>query len=161
MWLINVLLSGLVTWLINVPLSGPVTSLINVPSRGLVMSLMDVPLSGFITSLMNVPFCLQHYVFVGDCQIPLAIKMFIDEHGQELITKGLYKNYLLHISNLFEFGVLPPGYSLFLHCYRAERRWGQKIPPPPRPSLFSPWALLSSLLSMNKMPRLIQFLLLK
>jgi len=53
--------------------------------------------------------CFQHYTFVGDCQIPLAIKMFIEENGIELIAKGLYKNYLLHISNLFEFGVLAPG----------------------------------------------------
>ena len=57
----------------------------------------------------STAFCLQHYIFVGDCQIPLAIKMFIEEHGEELMSKGLYKNYLLHISNLFEFGVLPPG----------------------------------------------------
>ena len=57
--------------------------------------------------------CFQHYTFVGDCQIPLAIKMFIDENGKELIAKGLYKNYLLHISNLFEFGVLAPG--IFRH----------------------------------------------
>ena len=39
--------------------------------------------------------------------------MFIEEHGEELMSKGLYKNYLLHISNLFEFGVLPPGLNVF------------------------------------------------
>ena len=61
----------------------------------------------------STAFCLQHYIFVGDCQIPLAIKMFIEEHGEELMSKGLYKNYLLHISNLFEFGVLPPGLNVF------------------------------------------------
>ena len=59
-------------------------------------------------------FFLQHYTYVGDSQIPLALKMFIDENGRELVEKNLYKNFLLHISNLFEFGVLPPGNILFV-----------------------------------------------
>lgn len=51
----------------------------------------------------------QHYTFVGDCQIPFAIKLFIEEKGKEMIEKGLYKNFMCHICNLFEFGVLAPG----------------------------------------------------
>ena len=48
--------------------------------------------------------------FVGDCQMNLALKMFIDEKGKELLEKNLYRNFVLHVCNLFEFGVLGPGH---------------------------------------------------
>lgn len=40
----------------------------------------------------------------------LALKMFIDEKGKELLEKNLYRNFVLHVCNLFEFGVLGPGH---------------------------------------------------
>jgi len=52
----------------------------------------------------------QHFTFVGDCQMNLALKMFIDEKGKELLEKNLYRNFVLHVCNLFEFGVLGPGH---------------------------------------------------
>ena len=48
--------------------------------------------------------------FVGDCQISLALKMFIEEKGKELLDKNLYRNFILHVCNLFEFGVLGPAH---------------------------------------------------
>ena len=49
------------------------------------------------------------FSFVGDCQIPLALKMFIDEKGKELLQKRLYRNFLLHCSNMHEYNILSPG----------------------------------------------------
>lgn len=44
--------------------------------------------------------------YVGDIQIPLACDMFLDERGQELLKKNLYKNFVLHLCNLFDYGLL-------------------------------------------------------
>lgn len=46
--------------------------------------------------------------FVGDCQIPLACKMFLDSKGHELIAKNLYRNFVLHMCSLFDFGLVSP-----------------------------------------------------
>ena len=50
-----------------------------------------------------------NFRFVGDCQIPLALKMFIEEKGKELVEKRLYRNFLLHCCNMHEYNVLSPG----------------------------------------------------
>lgn len=44
--------------------------------------------------------------YVGDIQIPLACDMFLNEHGRELLTKNLYNNFVLHLCNLFDYGLL-------------------------------------------------------
>ena len=44
--------------------------------------------------------------FVGDCQIHLACLMFVEDKGLELIHKNLYKNFILHLNNLYDFGLL-------------------------------------------------------
>ncbi|CAG2101578.1 unnamed protein product [Medioppia subpectinata] len=44
--------------------------------------------------------------FVGDCQIQLACDMFVKEKGEELFAKNLYKNFILHLNNLYDFGLL-------------------------------------------------------
>ena len=36
--------------------------------------------------------------------------MFIEEKGKELLEKNLYRNFVLHVCNLFEFGVLGPAH---------------------------------------------------
>lgn len=60
-------------------------------------------------------FCTNFYVylsiffsfrFVGDCQIPLACSMFIEEHGRTILSKSLYKNFILHMCNLFDYGLI-------------------------------------------------------
>ena len=52
----------------------------------------------------------------------LALKMFIEEKGQELLDKRLYWNFVLHLCNMFEFGVLSPG-----HVFTAISRLQQFI----------------------------------
>lgn len=49
---------------------------------------------------------IMKYGFVGDCQIPLACSMFIEQHGRTILTQSLYKNFLLHICNLFDYGLI-------------------------------------------------------
>jgi len=52
----------------------------------------------------------QHYTFVGDCQMPQALLMFLDHRGQDIIQKNLFRNFCLHLVNLFEFGVIGPAH---------------------------------------------------
>lgn len=44
--------------------------------------------------------------FVGDCQIPLACQMFVQNKGKELLLKNLYKNFVIHMGSLFDFGLV-------------------------------------------------------
>lgn len=46
------------------------------------------------------------YGFVGDCQIPLACQMFVQHKGKELLLKNLYKNFVVHMCSLFDFGLV-------------------------------------------------------
>lgn len=46
------------------------------------------------------------YGFVGDCQIPLACSMFVQHKGKELLLKNLYRNFVLHMCSLFDFGLV-------------------------------------------------------
>ena len=48
--------------------------------------------------------------FVGDCQMPKALAMFIDIRGQDIVQKNLFRNFSLHLVNLFEFGVIGPSH---------------------------------------------------
>ncbi|XP_054155235.1 polycomb protein suz12-A-like [Oppia nitens] len=49
---------------------------------------------------------IMKYGFVGDCQIPLACNMFVDEKATELVERNLYMNFILHLNNLYDFGLL-------------------------------------------------------
>ncbi|XP_063235513.1 polycomb protein suz12-B isoform X2 [Bacillus rossius redtenbacheri] len=46
--------------------------------------------------------------FVGDCQIPLACTLFLESKGQELLRRNLYRNFLVHMCSLFDFGLISP-----------------------------------------------------
>lgn len=46
--------------------------------------------------------------YVGDCQIPLACQMFLETKGKELLMKNLYRNFVLHMCSLFDFGLISP-----------------------------------------------------
>lgn len=48
------------------------------------------------------------YNYVGDCQIPLACQMFLQMRGKELLEKNLYRNFVLHMCSLHDFGLLSP-----------------------------------------------------
>lgn len=49
---------------------------------------------------------IMKYGFVGDCQIPLACTMFVQHKGRELLLKNLYRNFVLHMCSLFDFGLV-------------------------------------------------------
>lgn len=60
-------------------------------------------------SLHEVPieiFSSFGYRFVGDCQIEVACELFLKDHGEELIRKNLYRNFIIHINSLFDFGLI-------------------------------------------------------
>lgn len=46
------------------------------------------------------------YNFVGDCQIPVACQMFLQLRGKELLEKNLYRNFVLHMCSLHDFGLI-------------------------------------------------------
>lgn len=46
--------------------------------------------------------------FVGYSQMPLACEMFINEYGNEILSQNLYRNFLLHLTNLHDQGMLSP-----------------------------------------------------
>lgn len=49
-----------------------------------------------------------HFSFVGDCQIPLACDMFVELKGREILKKNLYRNFVLHMCSLFDYGLVAP-----------------------------------------------------
>ncbi|XP_054923813.1 polycomb protein suz12 isoform X2 [Dermacentor andersoni] len=48
----------------------------------------------------------MRYGFVGDCQIALACNMFVEQKGHELIQRNLYRNFVLHMCNLLDYGLV-------------------------------------------------------
>ncbi|XP_050081388.1 polycomb protein suz12 [Anopheles maculipalpis] len=46
------------------------------------------------------------YGYVGDCQIPIALEMFINLRGRELMARNLYRNFVLHMCSMFDFGLV-------------------------------------------------------
>lgn len=46
--------------------------------------------------------------YVGDCQLPIACDMFLDMKGRELLQKNLYRNFVLHMCSLFDYGLVSP-----------------------------------------------------
>lgn len=52
----------------------------------------------------NLSFC----SYISDYQIPKACSTFIDEYGTEMFRRNLRRNFLLHLVNLCDFGLLRP-----------------------------------------------------
>jgi len=48
------------------------------------------------------------FSFIGDCSLPKACATFVQEYGETIIHKNLFHNFLLHITNLFDFGLVRP-----------------------------------------------------
>uniref|UniRef100_A0A1B0D8P8 Polycomb protein VEFS-Box domain-containing protein n=1 Tax=Phlebotomus papatasi TaxID=29031 RepID=A0A1B0D8P8_PHLPP len=44
----------------------------------------------------------------SDCQIPLACDMFVELKGREILKKNLYRNFVLHMCSLFDYGLVAP-----------------------------------------------------
>lgn len=51
---------------------------------------------------------LSYFRFVGDCQISLACDLFLVEKGKELFEKKLFRNYVVHLNSLFNYGLISP-----------------------------------------------------
>lgn len=51
---------------------------------------------------------IMRHGYVGNTQIPLACEMFIELKGKELLQKNLYKNFTMHLCNLFDYGIISP-----------------------------------------------------
>ncbi|KPI97253.1 hypothetical protein RR46_09160 [Papilio xuthus] len=62
------------------------------------------------------------YNYVGDCQIPLACQMFLQMKGKELLEKNLYRNFILHMCSLHDFGLLSP-----VALYQTIQRLNQML----------------------------------
>jgi len=50
----------------------------------------------------------MRFNYIGDCQMPKACRSFVEEFGERIISQGLCKNFLLHLTNLSDFGLLTP-----------------------------------------------------
>ncbi|XP_026680015.1 polycomb protein SUZ12 [Diaphorina citri] len=59
------------------------------------------------------------YGFVGDCQIPLACSMFLENNGKELLRRNLYRNFVLHLCNMYDFGLLS-GLAVYTTLQRLQ-----------------------------------------
>ncbi|XP_055372011.1 polycomb protein Su(z)12, partial [Condylostylus longicornis] len=46
--------------------------------------------------------------YVGDCQLSIACDMFLESKGKEIIRKNLFRNFLLHLTSLFDYGLISP-----------------------------------------------------
>lgn len=46
--------------------------------------------------------------YVGDCQLPIACDMFVTAKGKEIIEKNLFRNFVLHLCSLFDYGLISP-----------------------------------------------------
>lgn len=44
--------------------------------------------------------------FVGDCQTALACEMFVEMKGREVLAKNLYRNFVVHMCSLFDYGLV-------------------------------------------------------
>lgn len=47
--------------------------------------------------------------FVAYTQMALASEMFVSEHGDEILAKNLYRNFVLHLTNLHDYDMLTSG----------------------------------------------------
>lgn len=62
------------------------------------------------------------YNYVGDCQTPVACQMFLQMKGKELLEKNLYRNFILHMCSLHDFGLLSP-----VALYQTNRMLNQML----------------------------------
>ncbi|XP_037074134.1 polycomb protein suz12-like [Pollicipes pollicipes] len=62
------------------------------------------------------------YNFVGDLQMPAALSLFIEQHGATIVNRNLYRNFVLHLSSLYDFGVISPG-----HIHRAIQQFQELV----------------------------------
>ncbi|XP_049543823.1 polycomb protein suz12-A isoform X1 [Anopheles darlingi] len=52
------------------------------------------------------------YGYVGDCQIPIALDMFVEMRGREIWSRNLYRNFVLHMCSMSDFNLVSPEVQL-------------------------------------------------
>uniref|UniRef100_A0A182FB43 Uncharacterized protein n=1 Tax=Anopheles albimanus TaxID=7167 RepID=A0A182FB43_ANOAL len=52
------------------------------------------------------------YGYVGDCQIPIALDMFVEMRGREVWSRNLYRNFVLHMCSMGDFNLVSPEVQL-------------------------------------------------
>lgn len=67
---------------------------------------------------------MKNYKYKGDNMIPQACLDFVESEGPTILSKSLYKNFVLHLANLYDFGLL--GSRDILECVRMLN----KLKPP-------------------------------
>ena len=56
---------------------------------------------------------------VADCHIPHAVSTFVEKHGTAIMAQHLYGNFLLHLANLLEFGLISSS-ELYTNARRLQ-----------------------------------------
>ena len=46
------------------------------------------------------------FSYIGDCQMPKACRTFVESFGVRILRQNLYRNFILHLTNLSDFGLL-------------------------------------------------------
>ena len=46
------------------------------------------------------------FSYIGDCSLPKACAMFVQEYGETIVSRNLFHNFLLHVVNLYDFGLV-------------------------------------------------------
>ncbi|PIK50278.1 putative polycomb protein suz12-A [Apostichopus japonicus] len=59
-----------------------------------------------VMKMWNMHCMKQNYI--ADSQIPTCCMKFVAEKGREILSRGLYHNFLLHLVNLYDFSLLHP-----------------------------------------------------
>lgn len=44
--------------------------------------------------------------FVGDCQTALACEMFVEQQGEQVLVRNLYRNFVVHMCSLYDYGLV-------------------------------------------------------
>lgn len=49
---------------------------------------------------------MMQYSFAGFCHIHILLERFVEDYGNEILKKNLYNNFVLHLCNLFDHGLI-------------------------------------------------------
>lgn len=63
---------------------------------------------------------MKNYKYKGDNMIPQACLDFVESEGHTILSKNLYKNLVLHLANLYDFGLVSSGD--IIECIRMLKK---------------------------------------
>ena len=64
---------------------------------------VSITVSSYLLLMYVLPFS-----YVGDCQLPVACLTFVEEYGPKILRLHLSRNFILHLVNLYDFGLIRP-----------------------------------------------------